>query len=60
MTVMLVMAEGDQRMMHALYELMNGEYKGNALSDIDVSCESHLIAFAAEESRVTGKVVEIK
>jgi len=37
-----------------------GEYQGNSITDIDTSIESHLIAFAAEESRHSGTVVDVR
>lgn len=51
---------GDQGMMGGVYYAFNGKLTGG-VSFIDVSIDSHLMAFAAEESRVQGgKLVEIK
>ena len=50
---------GDQGMMHDVYLALNGE-PTQGVSFIDVSIDSHLMAFAAEESRVNcGKVIVI-
>lgn len=50
---------GDQGMMHDVYLAFNGETT-DGVSFIDVSIDSHLMSFAAEESRVNcGKVIDI-
>ena len=36
------------------------DYRGNSLTNIDTSIESHLIAFAAEESRLNHTVIDMK
>lgn len=51
---------GDRGIISALVEILCGEYRGNAHSDIRTCAENHLIAFAAEESRVTGRVIDMK
>ncbi len=51
---------GDQGMMHDVYLAFNGELTGG-VSFIDVSIDSHLMAFAAEGSRVNnGKTIAIE
>ncbi|MBO4572978.1 MAG: Gfo/Idh/MocA family oxidoreductase [Clostridia bacterium] len=51
---------GDFYMMNSLYKELNGE-KGEGITYLDVSVESHLMSFAAEESRLdNGKTVVIK
>ena len=51
---------GDQGMMHDVYLAFNGETT-DGVSFIDVSIDSHLMSFAAEESRLNhGKVMEIQ
>lgn len=51
---------GDKGIVKAFVELMDGTYRGNALSDILTCAENHMMAFAAEESRVTGRVIDMK
>ncbi len=51
---------GDSGIMKAFFERLKGEYRGNSICSLRESCENHLIAFAAEESRLTGKVVDMK
>ena len=47
-------------MMHDVYLAFNGEPTGG-VSFIDVSIDSHLMSFAAEESRINnGKTIEIE
>ncbi len=50
---------GDEKLVHAFYDFLCGEYKGNSLSGVRVSCDNHLLCFVAEESRVTGKTIEL-
>ncbi|MBE6601483.1 MAG: Gfo/Idh/MocA family oxidoreductase [Ruminococcaceae bacterium] len=51
---------GDKGIVEAFVALMDGTYEGNSLSDGITCAENHLMAFAAEESRVTGKVIDMK
>lgn len=44
---------GDYFMMNSLYEALNGE-EAEGITYLDVSIESHLMSFAAEESRING------
>ncbi len=44
---------GDAFMMNSLYKALNGE-KAEGISYLDVSIESHLMSFGAEESRLNG------
>lgn len=50
---------GDYYMMNSLYKELNGK-KGEGITYLDVSIESHLMSFAAESSRLNGgKTVKI-
>ena len=49
---------GDTGIIHALVGLMNGE-SSISVCEIGESCDNHMISFAAEESRLTGKVISI-
>lgn len=51
---------GDRGIVRSFCKYILGEYEGNSITDIDTSIESHLIAFAAEESRLSGTVVDVK
>ncbi len=51
---------GDRGIIRTFCKYILGEYEGNSLTDIDTSVESHLIAFAAEESRLNHTVVDMK
>ncbi len=44
---------GDYYMMNSLYKELNGE-KADGITYLDVSVDSHLMAFAAEKSRLCG------
>ncbi len=48
---------GDYGIMNAFAALVRGEYDGVAAAPVRVSCENHMIAFAAEESRLHGGCV---
>ena len=51
---------GDEGIIEALYDYLNGEYMGCSISDIRTSVNNHLIVFAAEESREKGTVVDFE
>ena len=50
---------GDGGIIAAFYDLLNG-IKSKSIGDITDSVKNHMIAFAAERSRLEGRVVEIK
>lgn len=50
---------GDAGLMEAFIALMRGE-KGQAVADARGSLESHLMAFAAEQSRTEGRVISME
>ena len=49
---------GDEGIVATLYDYLTGIYTGKSVSDISVSCNNHLIVFAAEESRKNHVVVD--
>jgi len=49
---------GDEGIVYDLYDYLNNTYTGKSIPEIEVSTENHLITFAAEESRITGTVVD--
>jgi predicted dehydrogenase len=51
---------GDCGIIRTFCKFITGDYHGNSLTNIDTSIESHLIAFAAEESRLNGTVIDMK
>ena len=51
---------GDEGIVNSLYEYLNGEYKGFSVSDIRTSVNNHFIVFAAEESRMSGRVIDLE
>lgn len=48
---------GDAGIVRAFCQLMTGTYAGRAFADVTTSVDNHLTTFAAEESRLTDKVV---
>ena len=50
---------GDTGIMHSLKKLLDGE-NDKSICGVAESCDNHMIAFAAEESRLTGTVVDMK
>ncbi len=50
---------GDTGIMLSLYDMLSGEASPEELSNIDVSVKNHMIAFAAEKSRLEGRVVRL-
>ena len=51
---------GDAGIVDALYNYLTGQCGPEGLSEIDISVDNHMITFAAEESRLTGKVVDVE
>lgn len=49
---------GDEGIVSALYDYINHTYKGCSIPEIKESYYNHLIAFAAEQSRIDGNVVD--
>ncbi len=50
---------GDSGIMLSLYDYVTGAIGAEDLSEIGISCKNHLITFAAEESRLTDKVIDV-
>ena len=50
---------GDEGIIRALYRYLSGDLTKEDVSEIDVSYQNHLLAFAAERSRLTGMVVDL-
>lgn len=50
---------GDFGIIEDLYDYIANDNPTNSISDISVSCLSHLICFAAEESRLSDTVVDM-
>jgi hypothetical protein len=51
---------GDAGLINALYDEMTGPTDAPLAAGLDSTCHSHLIGFAAEESRVTGQTVNLE
>ncbi len=50
---------GDSGIMNAFYDMLCGKTSADELSNISVTLKSHTIVFAAEKSRLEGRVVSI-
>ena len=50
----------DQGMIYTLDKRLNGNCDSVSFCSIDETYRNHLIAFAAEESRLTGQVVDLR
>ena len=50
---------GDRGIIETLYDYLTGRAVSPSVSGIRVSVDSHLLAFAAEESRRTGAVIDV-
>jgi len=50
---------GDSGIVNSLYSYLIGECGAEGLSEIGISADNHMIAFAAEESRASGNVVDV-
>lgn len=52
-------AGGDKGIIQTLYKYLVEGYDGELLSEIGISVYNHLITFAAEESRLEGRIVQM-
>jgi hypothetical protein len=50
---------GDAGIMSVFSLLVSNEYTGISAATIETSCKNHMIVFAAEESRESGKIVDV-
>ena len=50
---------GDAGMVNAFYDLLTG-IDNYSLCDISEAVDNHMIAFAAEEARLTGKIIDLE
>ena len=50
---------GDQGIVDALYEYISTGEASSQISEISISCDNHMIVFAAEKSRLEGTVVDV-
>ena len=50
---------GDSGIVSVLYQYMTEGYEGDLLSEIGISVQNHMIAFAAEKSRLENRVVKL-
>ena len=50
---------GDSGIMCSFYDLLSGNASAGELSNISISVKNHKLVFAAEKSRLEGRVVEI-
>ncbi len=51
---------GDTGIIAELYRYLTDELKAEDVSEIGVSCQNHMLAFAAEDSRLNGTVVSLE
>ena len=51
---------GDAGIMSVFSLLVADEYQGISAAPIEVSCQNHMIVFAAEEARKKGTVVDVR
>ena len=49
---------GDTGIMYSFYDMLNGKVD-KELSNIEISVKNHMIAFAAEKSRLEGRIVSL-
>lgn len=50
---------GDDGIMDAFFARLRGDYHGKSICSLREAVENHMIAFAAEESRLSGTVVDV-
>ncbi|MBQ5764796.1 MAG: Gfo/Idh/MocA family oxidoreductase [Clostridia bacterium] len=52
-------AGGDEGLVADLYDYLTDALNAEDLSEIEVSCRNHMLAFAAEDARLGGRVVSL-
>lgn len=52
-------AGGDKGIVEALYDLIALNERRKSVSEIGVSCDNHLIVFAAEKARKSGTIIDL-
>ena len=50
---------GDEGIVDALYDYLTGSLEAQDVSEIGVSAKNHMLAFAAEKSRLEGKIIDM-
>ncbi len=50
---------GDDALIYTVYDYFAEGINNGAISEIDISCKNHMLVFAAEKSRLEGKVIDI-
>ena len=51
---------GDEGIVEILYKYLTEDYNGDMLSEIGISVDNHLITFAAEQSRIENRVINVE
>ena len=51
---------GDEGIIRDFIDILNGREITEGFTGVEISCESHMIAFAAEKARLTGTVVDME
>ena len=52
-------ASGDTGIMKAFYRLLCGDTSDNSICDVTTLCINHMLSFAAEQSRISGTVIDM-
>ena len=51
---------GDRGIIRSFCQMLTGTYTGNSITDVNTSIDNHLATFAAEESRLTNTVIDMR
>ena len=51
---------GDTGIVNALYDYLTDSIEASEVSEIGISCQNHMLVFAAEKSRATNTVVDVE
>ncbi len=51
---------GDEGIVDALYDYLTGVIEADNVSEIGVSAQNHMLAFAAEKSRLDGNIIDME
>ena len=50
---------GDSGILNGFYALLCGQETGKSVCNVSIACKNHMLAFAAEESRLSGQVIDM-
>ena len=57
---LVLIGAGDRGIIRSFCQMLTGTYTGNSITDVNTSIDNHFATFAAEESRMTNTVIDMR